>query len=291
MKEILAKENYYNVINGYKRPFINYSYQVEKYIEGCNFNEIYSLFEFDRFIRNIFFKSLLQIENELRTQIAYIFSENHRETNYLCYDNFETLKHTNNEKVISERASKIYSLISKIQNDISRSIKYKDYINHNIIKYGYVPLWVLVNALPLNRLSNFFRLMKQSERIKVSMHWNIHEKDLSRYIELLAFYRNLCAHDERIYCAKCNSYISDNTIHSSLNIPRMTDGNYICGKADVFALLITLKVLLSPNDFINLFNKINGRINSLSTKLRCIPIEAILLSMGFPSNWYEIKYL
>lgn len=289
VKNILSRENYYNIINGYKHPFLDHSSSMEKYIQNCNFNELYSLYNFDRSIRSIIFKPLLQLENELRTQIAYVFSESHQENNYLCYDNFETLKYTNNEKAISERATKIYSLLSKIQADISRAIKHKDYINHNIVKYGYIPLWVLVNTLPLNRLSSFFRLMNQVERIKVSMHWNVLEKDLSRYIELLAYFRNLCAHDERIYCSKGNIYISDTSVHDSLGIPRLPDGNYICGKIDLFALLITFKILLNKKDFTTVFNKINGRLISLERDLHCIPIETILLAMGFPSNWRDIK--
>ena len=176
-KEILAKENYYNVINGYKYLFLDNSSIDEKYINNCKFEEIYNLYIFDRNLRNIIFKPILQIENELRTQIAYVFSDNHKDNNYLCYDCFETLKPIGNDKVISDRAEKIYSLISKIQNDISKYVKYKSYINHYIINYGYVPLWVLVNALPINRLSSFFNVMNQSERVQVSKHWNIKEKD------------------------------------------------------------------------------------------------------------------
>ena len=85
-KTILSKENYYNLINGYKRLFINDSEENEVYKEGCSFEEIYDLYVFDRDLRNIFFKPMLQIENELKTQIAYVFSKYHQDTNYLQYE-------------------------------------------------------------------------------------------------------------------------------------------------------------------------------------------------------------
>ena len=41
-KSILLRENYYNVINGYKDIFLDKSYgSSEKFIENTNFNEIY----------------------------------------------------------------------------------------------------------------------------------------------------------------------------------------------------------------------------------------------------------
>ena len=45
-KRILEKENYYNLINGYKELFIDKSNQSsdETYIKGTNFIEIYALY-------------------------------------------------------------------------------------------------------------------------------------------------------------------------------------------------------------------------------------------------------
>ena len=62
-KEILLRENYF-FISGYRYPFFA-SKDQKKYIEGTTFEEIYSLFLFDRSFRNILFKNLLIIENNL----------------------------------------------------------------------------------------------------------------------------------------------------------------------------------------------------------------------------------
>lgn len=286
---ILSRENYYNIINGYKFPFIDKKNSSEKYIENCSFDEIYALYQFDRHIRSISFKYILQIENILRTQISYVFSKYHDSSNYLCYENFETLSNVGDNKPLANRAKKIFSLFKQIQGDISKSIEYKDYIQHYILHYGYVPMWVLVNAIPLNRLSTFYRLMKQSERIEVSKHWDIREKDLRQYVSLLADFRNLCAHDERIYCYRSKLIIPDTDIHKALNIEKGTNGNYIQGKNDFFSLMIVLKYLLEPSDFNTFFNKVNGRLISLDKSLSSINIEVIKESMGFPYNWSEIK--
>lgn len=286
--EKLREDNYYNIVNGYKDLFI-ISGSTDNFISGATFEELYALYEFDRVLKNIFFKAILKVENILRSLIAYNFSEKYGNKNYLILDNFETLKGSGcTEKKYQQRIEQIQKLFSNIQNDIASAIDKKAYIKHYILNYGFVPLWVLVNSMSLGRLSNFYSLMDQSVRIKVAMNWNIQERYLNQYIKLMSYYRNLCAHDERLYNAKCYQDIPNTNYHASLNI-NMINSRYQSGKNDLFALLITMKVLLPEEDFNVLFNKVNGRLISLSTKLNCIKFTEILDSMGFPNNWVEIK--
>ena len=92
VKDVLEKENYYNVINGYKELFIDKTYTGtdEKYKDGADFNELYSLYLFDRKIKNIFIKYILEIENNVKTVIAHDFSEKYGHDNYLKISNFDT---------------------------------------------------------------------------------------------------------------------------------------------------------------------------------------------------------
>lgn len=293
VREILSIHNYYNVINGYKDLFcyIDTSGK-EKFISGTSFDEVYALYCFDRELRSLIFKYTLQIENTLRTLVAHIFSKYHGVENYLKYSNFDFISYNSaSRKKINDRAKHINELISNMQMDLARATIKKDYINHYVVKHGYVPLWVLVNTIPFSRLSTFYKLMKQNERIEVSKHWNIMEQDLSSYIEVLAFFRNLCAHDDRIYNARCNKLISDTNYHSTLSIPANAKGQYINGKNDIFAIMIVSKILLPPSEFNTVFNKISGRLTSLSKKIKTIPIDNIYNQMGLSSNWYLIKKL
>jgi Abortive infection bacteriophage resistance protein len=286
----LMEENYYNIINGYKELFIDINYRDEKYLSESTFEEIYALYEFDRDMRNIIFKFILKIENTLRTQISYVFAEKFGCDNYLKFESFDTQFNTGMSQVkIADRAYKVHNLISSLQSDLAYAIKRNDYVKHYVVRHGYVPIWVLVNTITLGRLSSFYTLMKQPERIKVSQHWEIQQDDLKEHIKLLAFYRNLCAHDERLYNTKAKESISDSSIHKILSIEKSRDGRYIYGKNDLYSLMITFKILLKEEDFINLYNKVNGRVISLQKKLNSIPIEKVLDSMGFPLNWREIK--
>lgn len=67
---ILERENYYNVINGYKELFLSSKSTLssnETFKSGTTFNEIYALYSFDRELRNIYMKYLLKLEKQLHT--------------------------------------------------------------------------------------------------------------------------------------------------------------------------------------------------------------------------------
>lgn len=90
---VFKTENYYYVINGYKELFIKdpaTHTSDEKYKEGINFDEIYSLYLFDRELRHIYLKFLLILENNFKTVVAHTFSEKYGYDNYLKLENFNS---------------------------------------------------------------------------------------------------------------------------------------------------------------------------------------------------------
>lgn len=75
-KRTIDLENYYNLINGYKQPFLDstYSGSDERYISGTKFEEIHSLYLFDRELRNLFIRYILELENNVKSVLAHDFS-------------------------------------------------------------------------------------------------------------------------------------------------------------------------------------------------------------------------
>lgn len=290
-KNILIKNNYYNIINGYKAPFITQGTN-DNFLSGTTFEEIFCLFTFDKDIKDIFLEYILKVENNLRSFISYYFSMYHGNDNYLVLNNFDDFSKNQNVTLENRqnRIRNIQDLIGTVHKEIVRTIGSKEYINHYILDYGFVPPWVLVNILSFGKLSKFLELMKQKERILISQHYGISENELVQFVKLLAYFRNLCAHDDRIYNVSVPKYlyIPDNAYHVKLNISKKKN-MYSQGKSDLFALLIALKILLDENDYNTLHNKIFGRIKSLEKKLNVISIDKILNEMNFPTNWNDIK--
>lgn len=292
-KTILLTHNYYNIINGYKDLFITNGTQ-DNFLTNSTFEEIFALYNFDKSIKDVILKYILQVENNLRSLIAYYFSMHHGNDNYLKLDSFDNLSNVPSVTIENrqKRIKSIQDLIGTIQKEIVRTIGTKDYINHYMMNYGFIPMWVLVNILSFGQLSKFLDLMKQNERILIAQHFNISENELIQYTKMLAYFRNLCAHDDRIYNIKLPKYlyIPNNHYHISLNIPQ-NNGMYTYGKNDLFALMISLKIMLPPEDYNTLHNKVFGRIKSLERKLSTISIDQVLQQMNFPSNWRELQNL
>ena len=73
VKKILLRENYF-FISGYRHFFEK---APDKFITGTTFEELYGMFIFDRRLRNIFFKNLLVIENNVKSIISYELSQSY----------------------------------------------------------------------------------------------------------------------------------------------------------------------------------------------------------------------
>lgn len=87
--ELLKEEGYYNIVNGYKEIFLDSSRDEEFFLPNTTFEELYNLCVFDRELRNLYIKYILIFESSLKSSLAHIFSQNHKELNaYLSINNF-----------------------------------------------------------------------------------------------------------------------------------------------------------------------------------------------------------
>ncbi|OPJ55470.1 Abi family protein [Clostridium chromiireducens] len=297
-KRILEMENYYNLINGYKDLFIDKTYlgPDEKYKSGTDFYELYALYLFDRELRSDFMKYILEIENNVKSVLSHKFSEKYGHDNYLKISNFNTSLRPREQKTQAQKVGEVSELISNLQREISRQLsKNNPMISHSMLEYGYVPLWVLVNTLTLGTISIFYSYMIDVDQNNVGRKFNLRPDEMSSILFILSIYRNACAHDERFYNLKAinkkgrpNS-IKTCTIHTSMSIPFDAGGNPICGKNDLFAIIIIFKLMLSKNSFNKFFYLIKAEIDKLQKQLNTITIDEVLQVMGFPTNWTYIK--
>ena len=77
---------YYSIINTYKEVFKKDG----KYINGVTFDEIFALYEFDKNLKSIFLKYVLEVEIIVKALISNIISEKYGIENYLIVDNFDS---------------------------------------------------------------------------------------------------------------------------------------------------------------------------------------------------------
>ena len=276
-RNILLRENYF-FLSGYRHLFLESD--SKRFLSGTTFRELYAMFTFDRQIRNIIFKNILIVENNLKSILAYVMSKNHgfKENNYLNPNNF--VKDTKRKRQIND-------LIRKMKRQISVNGKQHSATAHYLMNYGYIPLWVVVKVLSFGIVGELYTILQYQDELEIANAFGVDVYSMIEYLPLLANYRNLCAHEDICYNNRTQKAIEDTKYHRMLYITK-ADCEYIYGKNDLFALVIILKFILDKDDFTLFMNEISYEIDRLAGKLEVIRIDKVLYAMGFPNNYKEI---
>ena len=277
-RNILLKENYF-FINGYRRVLM-VSSKEKKFVKGATFDELYAIFMFDREFRNILFKNLLIIENNIKSIISYKLSVKYgyKEKNYLKESNFTT---DNKDK------RRVSDVINKMKRQIRINTSSHNATIHYMNNYGYIPLWVLVKVLSFGIVCELFTILKKEDQIEVADIFDTTPEVLQDILIILSNYRNLCAHEDIVFEHRTERVIPDTKYHEEMNIPKM-DGEYIYGKNDLFAVIIIFKILLNEKNFRLMMKEIEYEIELLDGKVDTIEIDRVLDRMGFPEDYMNI---
>lgn len=213
---VLEREGYYSIINGYKGPFLDTEQTQEagddRYRDETSFNDVYMLYLFDRNLRFLLFRMTTLAEAILKTVCSHEFTRLHSDEKnpYLNIANYAP------EGEAHDKAEKLISKLDRILQgnmDPKRTDR-KDYLRHCLEHHdGEVPLWVLANNLTLGQIYWFFQSQRTEIRANIarsftSLYANSHKhktevtsQRLDKIYRRIRDYRNICAHDERLYCA------------------------------------------------------------------------------------------
>ena len=272
----LKNISYFGLIGGYKHPFIDV--QTHKYINNTTFEDIVALYEFDEELRGLFFKYLCHIEIKLRSSISYYFCQKHgeRQEEYLNPANYSK---TNKKGII-----KLIKMLGKMAN---KNKDYK-YLIYQRKKYHNVPLWVILNALTFGQISKMFEFLPQNIQGLICQDFgNIKKNEMIKYLKVLTLYRNVCAHNDRLFSYHISIDIPDTLIHKKLNIPKK-GSKYKYGKNDLFCVVIAFYYLLPQVDFLRFKTQLVHIFNQYEKKNSNLKLDKLCEYMGFPSNWKHI---
>ena len=277
-KDILFRENYF-FLNGYRHLFQK-PLTDNRFIAGTKFSELYATFIFDRDIRNIMFKYLLIVENNIKSIISYQMSRKYgyKEKEYLNPKNYSQ---------DSIKVRQVYDVLNKVKRQIRVNGRQHMATSHYINNYGYIPMWILVKVLSFGIISELYNILKIEDQVTIANFYGISNETLSIYLQMLSNFRNLCAHEDILYDHRTQKVIPDSKYHSFLNI-RMEAGEYIYGKNDLFALMIIMKEMLTKEEFNDMMYQIGYEIDILDGKVDTVPLKTILNKIGFPDNFREI---
>ena len=280
VKDILLRENYF-FINGYRFLFYENN---RKFINGTKFSELYSAFLFDRNIRNVMFKNLLVVENNIKSILSYQLSKKYgyTEKEYLNKANF-------NQDFKDSR--RVEDVLNKMKRQIRVNVDKHTATVHYANKYNYIPLWILVKVLSFGLINELFGILKPEDQQEIADYYKVSPDTLKTYLQLLANYRNLCAHEDIVFDHKTQTAIDDTKYHQLLNIEKDDEGEYKQGKKDLFSVVIIFKQLLQAGRFNDFMREVNRCIETFEKNVDIVPVEKLYSKMGFPNNYNDILEL
>lgn len=279
-KNVLKDIGYFSLIGGYKTPFIDPMTRI--YQNNASFEDVLALYQFDLSLRELVFKYLCQIECKIRQLTAYAFCSKHGE-------NQSTYLNPNNYNNSKKNVLNVARLIQLLDYHANRNKEHK-YILHQRTVYHNVPLWVLVNALTYGQISKFYALLPFQIQSNISKEYpNVNEKCLEQYLKIFTLFRNVCAHNERLYSFRIQIDFPDTPLHDKLGIAKK--GNqYLLGKRDLFGLVIAFRYVLSTQNFLVFKRSLIRILNQYMKSSSQISESALLSMMGFPVNWKNITH-
>lgn len=294
----LKRVNYYSLINAYKENFLDPNYKKispddsdEMYKENTFFENLFWLYYFDSEMRSNLLKYIFIAESNIKTKLAYYFCEEYKTVNnaYVEENNFEYTSCSGLTEDIDRLVQKLKRTINKQSN------RQGSRINHYTTNYNTVPLWVLMPQLDFGTTAYFFKCSQKDIQSKIAknMKFEFIEENskfndkyiftgeaLSNIIFFINSFRNICAHNERLYDHRFTTNNIDNFIvheHYRLNF------NY-----GLFDLILVLKFFISSLEYDTLITLLAGSLGFLYTNVEKNDFIKILNKMKFPRNWEEI---
>lgn len=266
-KTTLETAGYYNLINGYKSPFVYINNNnEEKFIQDTKFEYLLKLYDFDTNLKSKILTKILSIEKIFKSVISYEFADKHGELNYLnenCYNTY-------NDKY----AQKTKELISNIQEAIRFALhpkyaknKQYDCVRHYQTNYGNIPIWIVFNILNFNNIKNFYDCLLPPTKKAIASHisrlfgLSVTQKELFNFIGILVEVRNACAHCQRLY-----TYTTKYDIKNNIESKRILDFVDLPIN-NLISILIIFKHFMSRAEFIDFYYELLISIKNLMNSI------------------------
>jgi len=290
-RRILSRENYYALIDGYKEPFLERDerlnpYGLEQYQAGTEFGHIYVLYRFDRELRMLMLNELLKFEKNIKSKVAYRFSEKFQETDsFLEPANYSshTERHHERDRIIST----LYNLI--------KSHKKRDRVKYPAIreffdKHRNVPLWVLVNFLSLGQVTNFYSVIDDELRERIAKDFadefseeyeplQLQASELDAILRIAFPYRNKSAHEEVLYRYRLSHPEDLENVDAML---RLSAGSL--GKGTVYSMVSLLRLVLAKEEYEVFAAELERLRQELKAALPGRAYGVVMRNTGFREN-------
>lgn len=254
-KKILGRISYYRLIKAYSITLKKDG----RYISGISFEDIVSLYKFDRELRQLIFEIIEHIEVSLRAVITNYFS--------LKYGNFGYKDLSN----VGQYKNRYKEALNDLERETKRNRR-SPFIKNFKDNYegGEIPLYAVIEVASFGTLSKMYKNMKNEDKSKIAKVFHTDYNYFESWIENFAYIRNICAHYGRLYGAKLTKSPKLYKEYLKNNISNNT----------IFATLVNLKIVSEEENYKKFYHDLTALI------ARYENIE--LRHVGFKENWKEL---
>ena len=227
---------------------------------GTTFEQAYTLYKFDSRLRKLIAGELEKIEVSIRTQMAYILS-----------DEVDIYWFADSANFVS--AAKHAGLINSLQSELDRTdddqiLRFKRMYNN-----AFPPAWMTMEVTSFGTLSMLYKLLKPSlTKRKIANYYGVSDSVFESWLHSIVYVRNICAHHSRLW---------NKTLRIQPLFPRKVSGTFIAAPVRndrLYYVLCIIQYLLLK---VNPSTTFPARLKALFEEFP----DADITAMGFPENW------
>lgn len=286
-KKILVRAGYFNIVNGYKNPFIsgfdnngNHSY-----ISGTSISELQAVKKFDDQLRSFLLRYITQVEEETRTLVGYKFDECNDNGNIPWYD----INAYSPNKSLQEKMT----VISKAYNELSKS--QLDYVKFYMENHKQIPTWIMIKVVNFSTFIDIIRFSKIDVSHSLCSLYGLEEESGYANVKLLIGslhwmrkIRNSCAHNERVYCLTRKHEQRGRAGRILEKYFRMLSHGYSRDLDQrIFDLIVYFKYFLPKSEYKQFISELKEMLIALQSKIHPHAFEYIRGQMGI-KNLFDL---
>ena len=198
-KKLLIRAGYFNIVNGYKNPFISGcdANGNHLYISGTSIDQLQAVKKFDDQLRTFLLRYITQVEEEIRTLSGYKFDE--------CNDNGTIPWYNTDAYSPNKSLQEKMNVISNAYSELSRSKL--DYVNFYMNNHKQIPTWIMFKVVNFSTFIDILNCSKKDVSHSICNLYDLYDdrgfsnvKLLIGSLHWMRKIRNSCAHNERVYC-------------------------------------------------------------------------------------------
>lgn len=279
-KKILVRTGYFNIVNGYKNPFISGQDKQgnHSYISGTSITQLHSVKKFDDQLRSFLLRYITQVEEEMRTLAGYKFDE--------CNDNgvipwYDTTAYSPN-KSLQEKMN----VISKAYNELSKS--QLDYVKFYMENHKQIPTWIMFKVVNFSTFIDILKVSKTDVSHSLCTLYDLVDSNGHKNVKLLIGslhwmrkIRNSCAHNERVYCLTRKQNHAGNSGRILERYLRMLGRSYVRDlEQKIFDLIVYFKYYLPKSEYKQFISELKDMLLDLQSKIHPHAFEYVRGQIG-----------